>query len=73
MRSYGFLLPTPVSIQPRVSAFKDADRVVYAETSKNEDTWYRALSHYDAEFDTAGGLSKDTLLLAVALQVLYTS
>ncbi len=29
------------------------DRVVYAETSKIEDTWYRVLRHYDAEFDTA--------------------
>ncbi len=31
---------------------KDSDRVVHVETSKNEDTWYRALSHYDAEYDT---------------------
>lgn len=22
---------------------------MYVETSKNEDTWYRALGHYDAE------------------------
>lgn len=34
MGDQGFLLPTPVSIQPRVSVFKDADRVVYVETSK---------------------------------------
>ena len=34
MGDQGFPLPTPVSIRPRVSAFKDADRVVYVETSK---------------------------------------
>ena len=26
---------------------------MYAETSKNEATWYRMLGHYDAEYDTA--------------------
>ena len=28
------------------------DRVMYADTSKNEATWCRVLSHYDAEYDS---------------------
>ena len=52
--------------------FTDSDRVVCVETSKNEDTWCIVLSHYDAEFDTASGLSKYAPLLAVAWKALCT-
>ena len=34
---------------PRVSAITVSDSVVYADTSKNEDTWCGVLRHYDAE------------------------
>ena len=44
----------------RISVTKVSDRVVYADLPaqagtqiKNEDTWYRKLGHYDAEYDTA--------------------
>ena len=37
----------------RVSTVTALDRVVHADTSKNEATWYGVLRHYDARFDTA--------------------
>jgi hypothetical protein len=33
----------------RIFAIKISDRVVYAETSKNEDTWRRVLRYLDTE------------------------
>ena len=48
------LLATETSIRTsRVLATTVSGRVVYAEISKNEDTWYGMLGHYDAEYDTA--------------------
>ncbi len=48
------LLATEPSIHaPRVSTVTAVGRVVYADTSKNEATWYRVLRHCDAGFDTA--------------------
>lgn len=48
---YGFSLPNPVSIQPRVSPTKVLDSAVYANL-KTKETWYRVLGHCDAEYDT---------------------
>ena len=36
-----------------ISTVTALDRVVHADTSKNEATWYGVLRHYDARFDTA--------------------
>ena len=36
----------------RISAVTASDRVVYADSSKNEDTWCKLLGHYDAEYDS---------------------
>jgi len=50
----------------RISAIKVSDRVMYEDTSKNEDTWCDELSHYDAELyttqrcSTGGGLESSS-------------
>ena len=43
---YGFPLPKPVSIQSRISMIQVLGSVMYAETSKNEDTWYDMLGDF---------------------------
>ena len=58
--SYGFRLPKLVSIHREylnehidlLSAATVSDRVVYVETSKNEDTWYDVLGDYYHRYDT---------------------
>jgi hypothetical protein len=57
----GFSRPNPVSIHREylndhihpLDEVTASDRVVYADTSKNEDTWCMMLGHYDAEYDSA--------------------
>ena len=41
---------------------------MYAETSKNEDTWYRMPGHCDAEYDSA----RRVIQRAVAQKAIYT-
>lgn len=41
---------------------KVLDRAVHAETSKNEDTWRRALGHYNAEFYSTLRISRGGVL-----------
>ncbi len=36
----------------RISAVRASDRVIYADTSKNEATWCKVLGHYDAKYDS---------------------
>ncbi len=42
----------------RVLKIKILGRVIYVEISKNENTWYRVLTHYDAKYNSILSLSK---------------
>ena len=53
MGDYDFPLPNPVSIHREYLRLRFQIEWCMPELSKNENTWYGILGHYDAEYDTA--------------------
>ena len=48
-RDQGFFLPNPVSIHPEYLRSRFEIAWCMLDSSKNEDTWYKILKHYNAK------------------------